>query len=113
MGSVLEPKWIEPKYGVLLRLHHTVVSWLSDGWWRRHLDRSGKVSVETADMLPDGWKYWLEWNKLCNAGNVTPASEAEMLALDTGRNFGFTRCVARRVESAELERWPTFSQRRD
>lgn len=81
----------------------------SPEWWRRHWDRSGKVSVEIADMLPDGWKYWREWNDFCNASNVAPSTESEMLALDAGKTFGFTRCIATRHETIDQERWLTFS----
>lgn len=80
----------------------------SPQWWRRHLDRSGKVSVETADTLPNGWQYWLEWNNLYGELKHAPGDEADMLSIDEGRNFGFTRCVAKRVESPEQERWLTF-----
>lgn len=81
----------------------------SPDWWRRHLDRSGKVDVTTADTLPDGWKYWLEWNRLYADLTHAPDQESEMLAIDAGRNLGFTRCIAKRVESPEKERWLTFS----
>lgn len=81
----------------------------SPQWWRRHLERSGKVDVETADMLPDGWRYWLEWNRLYAELKHAPDEEGRMLEIDAGRNLGFTRCVAKRVESAEQERWLTFS----
>ncbi len=81
----------------------------SPEWWRRHLDRSGKVDVQTADMLPDGWKYWLEWNRLYQEPKHTSGHEADMLKTDAGRNLGFARCIAQRVRSAEQERWLTFS----
>jgi SAM-dependent methyltransferase len=33
-------------------------------WWRRKwLDCQG-VTLEVADHLPDGWRYWLAWNEL-------------------------------------------------
>ena len=81
----------------------------SPQWWRRHLDRSGKVAVETADLLPDGWQYWLEWNTLYNELKHAPDEEANMLKIDAGRNLGFTRCVAKRYDTSDQERWPTFA----
>ena len=81
----------------------------SPQWWRRHLDRSGKVNVEKADMLPDGWRYWREWNNLYSELKHAPSEEADMLSLDAGRNIGFTRCIAKRPESPDSERWLTFS----
>lgn len=80
----------------------------SPEWWRRHLDRSGKVVVAQADTMPDGWRYWLEWNQLYADLNHAPDEEADMLTTDAGRNVGFTRCITRRAASAEMERWPTF-----
>jgi hypothetical protein len=52
-------------------------------------------------MLRDGWKLWLEWNELCaQFGQQNPAHfvrrEAEMLRVDDGRTFGFTRLIAKR-----------------
>lgn len=81
----------------------------SPQWWRRHLDRSGKVIVEKADMLPDGWRYWLEWNNVYSELKHAPSEEAAMLSLDAGRNIGFTRCIARRPDSLDDERWLTFT----
>ncbi len=80
----------------------------SPQWWRRHLDRSGKVKVESADTMPDGWQCWREWNGLYADLNHAPSEEANMLDIDAGRNLGFTRCVAKRVKSPEEERWQTF-----
>ena len=69
----------------------------SPDWWRRHWERSGLVTLELSDMLPEGWRYWLtsaellaEWQ-----GGQGYDEEAEMLRLDAGRNLGFTRMVAR------------------
>src|SRR5579864_3135884 len=36
-------------------------SFHSPDWWRRHWEKTGLVTVEVADMLPDGWKDWLTW----------------------------------------------------
>lgn len=51
--------------------------------------------------MPDGWKLWLEWNELCGElgrQDFAPLArrEAEMLRVDDGRTFGFTRLVARK-----------------
>ena len=35
----------------------------SAGWWQRHWERTGVVSVERADTMPDGWRAWLEWQR--------------------------------------------------
>ena len=41
----------------------------SPGWWRDHWEKSGKVKVEIADLIPDGWKHWLRcWRSVANKG---------------------------------------------
>ena len=70
-------------------------SFHSPDWWRRHWERSGLMTVESANLMPDGWKHWLTsdsvWAKWQGEQGAT-----EMLRLDTGRNLGFTRLVGRR-----------------
>lgn len=70
-------------------------------WWRRHWQKTELVVVQTADLLPDGWKLWLEWNEVCGRFGqpnlaLLAAREAEMLRLDDGRTFGFVRVIAER-----------------
>ncbi|MGC4043961.1 MAG: methyltransferase domain-containing protein [Armatimonas sp.] len=78
-------------------------SFHSPTWWRNHWQRSGRVEVELADLLPEGWRHWLLWNEVCLEYGFTPEQfqewvikEAEMLRTDAGRNLGFTRVVAHR-----------------
>jgi cyclopropane fatty-acyl-phospholipid synthase-like methyltransferase len=72
-------------------------SFHSPDWWHRHWAKTGLVTVERADWLPDGWKHWLDWNDLLNAhGSVPNTTEADMLRADAGRCLGFTRLVARK-----------------
>jgi cyclopropane fatty-acyl-phospholipid synthase-like methyltransferase len=87
----LEPYWVWD----FCSLH-------SPEWWHRHWQKTGLVDVEVADNLIDGWKLWLEWNELCaEFGQQKLANlarrEAEMLRVDNGRTFGFTRVIARRM----------------
>jgi SAM-dependent methyltransferase len=70
----------------------------SPQWWNRHWERSGRVEVERADLLPDGWTEWLLWLEVClEIGADADDTEARMLREDAGRNLGFSRVVARRV----------------
>ena len=85
----LRPYW-EPAF---FSLH-------SPAWWRRHWERSGLVTVEHADLLPDGWRHWMASDLLSSERRGTPSDEADMLALDGGRTLGFTLMVARRNERA-------------
>lgn len=72
-------------------------SFHSPQWWRQHWEKTGLVSVEVADMIPDGWKHWLLWQEVCfQQGVTTDQGEADMLRLDGGRNLGFSRMVGRR-----------------
>ena len=70
----------------------------SPDWWRSHWEKTGLVEVTLADMLPDGWRHWADWDELCaevGAGH-NPAGgtkEVEMLRLDAGRTLGFVRVV--------------------
>jgi SAM-dependent methyltransferase len=66
-------------------------------WWRRHWEKTGLVTVETADMAPDGWQLWLRWLEVCKQHGY-PSSDREiaLLLADGGENLGFTRVVARR-----------------
>ncbi len=72
----------------------------SPDWWRKHWEKTGKVEVERADLIPDGWQHWLKWQELCFEQNQQPYDEQEaaMLRADAGRNLGFTRMVARRKQ---------------
>jgi cyclopropane fatty-acyl-phospholipid synthase-like methyltransferase len=65
----------------------------SPAWWQRHWERSGVVDVEAADLLPDGWKLWRDWQ-----GMIAPDNKAEIQALDAdqGRHLGYGRVIARR-----------------
>jgi cyclopropane fatty-acyl-phospholipid synthase-like methyltransferase len=75
-------------------------SFHSPEWWRKHWAKTGLVEIEVADTLANGWQVWAEWSECCaevGAGFVSAAArEAEMLRLDQGQVFGFTRVVARR-----------------
>lgn len=76
-------------------------SFHSPEWWKRHWQKSGEVAVEYADMIPDGWRYWLKWLEVClEHGYPTDEREAQMLRDDAGRNLGFTRVVGRKVGEA-------------
>ena len=70
----------------------------SPAWWKRHWERSGLVNVELADMLPEGWRLWMESDISWSERLGKPSDEVDMLALDMGQTLGFTRMVARRNE---------------
>jgi SAM-dependent methyltransferase len=71
----------------------------SAAWWRRHWGRTGILDVEAADLLPDGWRLWVEWLRLAAPDNVT---EIGALEADAGRHLGYIRVVGRRRADAPL-----------
>ena len=54
----------------------------SPAWWRRHWEKTGFVTVERAEAMPDGWKRWLDWQTWsapgtpsnCRPSRPTPAA---------------------------------------
>jgi hypothetical protein len=78
------------------------VSFHSPAWWRRHWAKTGRLEVETADLIPDGWRHWLRWSEVsarAGADATYPgaaAREADMVRADDGRSLGFARVVGRR-----------------
>jgi cyclopropane fatty-acyl-phospholipid synthase-like methyltransferase len=77
----------------------------SAGWWRRHWEQTGLVDIEVADTMPDGWKYWLEWQHAVAPDNAT---EIAALEADRGQYLGYVRLVGRRRAGVKLEEycWP-------
>lgn len=79
--------------------HPDFWSFHSPLWWRTHWERTGLVITEVADMVPHGWEHWLRWLEIAGAnGYRSDEQESAMIRLDAGRNLGFTRLVARKVE---------------
>jgi ubiquinone/menaquinone biosynthesis C-methylase UbiE len=66
-------------------------------WWHNHWVRTSLIEVEVADVMPDGWKHWLQYENACDeAGTLIFASEAETLAADAGRYLALVRMVGRK-----------------
>jgi SAM-dependent methyltransferase len=66
-------------------------------WWRRHWDKLSVVKDVAADLLPDGVKYWLQYEKACReAGTLIFPSEEETLEADAGRYLALIRMTGRR-----------------
>jgi len=65
-------------------------------WWRRHWERTGIVTVEIADHMPEGWREWLEWQR-----RVCPENTAEIdtVEADAGRYLGYVRVIAHRTDA--------------
>ena len=74
----------------------------SPTWWKSHWERSGLVTVELADLIPDGWRHWMVSDRAWSERLGKSSAEADMLARDKGRVLGLTRMVARRNERATM-----------
>jgi SAM-dependent methyltransferase len=77
----------------------------SAAWWRRHWERTGIMEVELADTMPDGWRFWLDWQWVVAPDNAT---EIQAVEADGGRYLGYVRLVGRRRGGVKLEEycWP-------
>jgi SAM-dependent methyltransferase len=66
-------------------------------WWRRHWEKLSVVKNVTADLLPDGIKDWLRYEKACReAGTLIFPSEEETLEADAGRYLALVRVTGRK-----------------
>lgn len=80
-------EWWDPQF----------MSFHTPAWWRRHWEFSGRFRVEHADLVPDGWRAWVEWNEACDRLGGGDGTEAKMLRADGGALLGFSRMVGRKV----------------
>jgi SAM-dependent methyltransferase len=69
-------------------------------WWRHHWAKTGLVTVETAERMPDGHALWLDWYRatadlLHGFHRDGAVSGIAMLEADREQLFGFTGMVAR------------------
>lgn len=69
-------------------------------WWRRHWERTGILKIVLEDIMPDGWRMWLDWLTTAFPEN---RPEIEALEADRGRYLGYVRLVGRRRSDVKLE----------
>jgi len=69
----------------------------SPDWWASHWNRCEQVTDVKAEVLPDGWRHWHDFEIALEASgkNIFP-SVAEALEKDAGRYIGFARVTATR-----------------
>lgn len=71
-------------------------------WWHALWERSNRVEVALANTLPDGWKYWRDFEiALERAGKNKFPSVAEALETDRGKYIGFVRLVGNRKKGID------------
>jgi SAM-dependent methyltransferase len=76
----------------------------SPAWWRTHWAKTGKVRVDVADAIEEGWKDWMRFDALSvpyldGWRKDSARRTGEMLSVDQGKLFGFTRIVATKVQT--------------
>ncbi|HVA05844.1 MAG TPA: methyltransferase domain-containing protein [Acidimicrobiales bacterium] len=74
-------------------------------WWRNHWEKTGRVTVDLADALEDGWRDWLQFDEatidhLHGWRHDAAINSAAMLRADQGNHFCFSRMVATKKEPA-------------
>ena len=70
-------------------------------WWRTHWAKTGKVTVDHADTIEEGWRDWRRFDEitapLLDGWRAEAAVNSQaMLNADKGKHLGFTRIVATR-----------------
>ncbi len=70
-------------------------------WWASLWRGTDRVEDVRAELQPDGWRYWRDFERTLEAAgkNIFP-SYAEALDCDQGRTLGFVRLLARRSAAA-------------
>jgi len=69
-------------------------TWHTVDWWRWHWERTELVDDISVDVLPDGWKLWLQWKKArARVEGESPSlmSDIQVLETDQGKYMGFIR----------------------
>ena len=69
-------------------------------WWKRHWDKSGFLDVAVADTMPEGWKFWLDWQKTVAPDN---ALEIQALEADHGQCLGYVRAIGHRRAGIKID----------
>ena len=64
------------------------------GWWQKHWDKLSVIKDVETDLLPDGVKDWVQYDKACGeAGTLKFPSEVVPLEADKGRYMALIRVV--------------------
>lgn len=77
----------------------------SSEWWRRHIEKSGLVRLDGVGMVPNGWRLWSDWDRICDLYNDPASEPGDWVEEDAGRNLGFVWWVAKRHAMPAHERW--------
>ncbi|HML47883.1 MAG TPA: methyltransferase domain-containing protein [Clostridia bacterium] len=76
-------------------LNDELWTWQSLPWWKNHWEKTGLVSIDAADTMPNGCNLWLRWDAvLLETGKNHWGDETEYFRIDNGEYIGFIRLVA-------------------
>lgn len=79
-------------------------SFHTTSWWQNLWARTKRLDMVVVDILPDGWRWWLQFEKACvEAGTNIFPSDAETLEADGGEYLAFIRMVACRKDDDRME----------
>ena len=103
------PPRLEPFWSPGFWCFHTL------DWWKHLWGRTGLVEITTADVMPDGWQWWLDGTRgkidamrrrMNKEGQTAEAieqalqmwhTEVDMLEADGGESLALLRIVARKI----------------
>ena len=81
------PEKIKPYWEPDMYCFHTLE------WWKNLWERSGKLTIKMAEIMPNGYNNWLLWDKtLKEMGVFKRSGDVELLEADKG-NFTFIKIV--------------------
>jgi len=70
-------------------------TWQTFLWWKKLWEKSGLVSINAADTIPDGCDLWLYWDTVLHSyGQNQWPDETDIFKMDKGEYIGFIRLVA-------------------
>ncbi|MEE9441331.1 MAG: methyltransferase domain-containing protein [candidate division Zixibacteria bacterium] len=73
-------------------------------WWIDHFSYPGIVDIEVAEIIPDGWKLWLEWEEIKDGGGFSGfPSDAETISADAGKYLGFVLIILKTIPRKKSE----------
>ncbi len=78
-------------------------SFKTAAWWEESWKRNSTVTEVQVDTLPDGWRYWRDFEQAIEAaGTGIFPSYSEALDADQGRYIGFVRALAKRTDAPAM-----------
>lgn len=73
----------------------------SPTWWRELWEKDADLQVRHAELVPDGWKMWLQWEEIArDYGFPYAADDISLLHADAGQNLGLVITIAQVVRSS-------------